>query len=172
VDLVRKSRARDEFASPTIRPVEQRDLEAVRNVLVTTWHDTYDRALGCVRVAEIVDDWHSVPNLRAELDRLDHSFLLAEASGAIIATGSATRVDQTIAIERLYVQPQSQGRGLGAQLHARHIAAVGPAAKAVVEVLATNERAIAFYERHGFVRVGRSGDDVVMHRGLEAAHGR
>ncbi|WP_307793291.1 GNAT family N-acetyltransferase [Amycolatopsis sp. MtRt-6] len=65
----------------------------------------------------------------------------------------------------LYLLPEFWGRGLGQALHDRVVAAM-PGETAVLWVLATNERAKAFYLRQGWVDDGESAteqlDDVTL----------
>lgn len=153
------------LASRRIRPVEARDLEAVREVLVETWHYTYDAIMGAARVSEITDSWHSIANLRGEIDRPACAFLLVEAEGAIVATGSASRAEDIVIVHRLYVHPIQQGRGFGTALLDALITHLGPAQQVQLNVAAANTRAIAFYEQRGFAISATDGDDVVMRRG-------
>ena len=60
-----------------VRTASQRDLQAVRDLLVETWHATYDAIYGPERVTAITDDWHSLPSLRRLLDQPGSEFLVA-----------------------------------------------------------------------------------------------
>jgi hypothetical protein len=40
-----------------VRTAGERDLAAVRDLLVETWHATYDSIYGAERVTEITDEW-------------------------------------------------------------------------------------------------------------------
>lgn len=98
--------------------------------------------------------------LRAEFDKLgeDHpeTILVAEADGQL--AGWSACEDRNQVISDLWVAPAFQGRGVGAMLlraMETEIAALGME-KAELETLATNTKAIHFYERHGFVVVWRS----------------
>jgi len=147
-----------------VRRVEAGDLEAVRRVLVDTWHHTYDASLGAARVTEITDSWHSIESLRSELGRPAHAFLLVEQGGDVVATGFASRAGDLVIVRRLYVLPQHQGAGHGAALLDALIAEVGPGTAVELEVAVTNARAIAFYEARGFRLGERRADDFVMRR--------
>lgn len=65
----------------------------------------------------------------------------------------------------MYLLPEFWGRGLGRALHDRVVAAMS-GDSAVLWVLATNERAKAFYARQGWVDDGATGtetlDDVTL----------
>lgn len=113
-----------------------------------------------------VRDAFSVKRLLAELADPDSAFFLAFAEGthapggyAKLLTGvpdpSVTGPDP-IEIERIYVERNAIGRGLGAALMRRCLEeAVARGRRTVwLGVWEHNERAIAFYERWGFEVVG------------------
>ncbi|WP_331374041.1 GNAT family N-acetyltransferase [Sinorhizobium chiapasense] len=79
-----------------------------------------------------------------------HIVLLIEGGGCI--RGWAAREDLDETISDLWIDPESQGRGLGAFLLAdieRRIAADGFAA-AIARTHAQNASAVAFFQRHGY----------------------
>jgi ribosomal protein S18 acetylase RimI-like enzyme len=143
----------------TIRFVTQSDLAAVRHVLVTTWHATYDAILGNQQVEAITAAWHSMEALEQQRLAPGSSFLVAEVDGRVVATASArSAADGRIMLSRLYVLPELQRRGIGRQLLAASLAAFPQARTIQLEVEPRNVHAIAFYERAGF-RVVDEGDD-------------
>lgn len=134
-----------------IRDVVAADLPAVRSLLVETWHATYDGIYGWRRVAEITNAWHSLDNLKAQIERQGEIFLVAEVGGEIVATSSARRErDRAALVTRLYVLPPYQGIGIGRTLLQVTLAHFPHAPVARLEVELQNEPAIAFYERMGF----------------------
>jgi ribosomal protein S18 acetylase RimI-like enzyme len=150
---------------PFIRPVTQADLDAVRGVLVETWHATYDAIMGPERVTAITDEWHAVDKLRRQLDRPHAPFLLAEApDGSVIATGSAHREGESAHLDRLYVRPDQQRRGVGKALLDALLREVKSGARVELRVDQHNAGAIAFYRHHGFSIVRPEGESFVMER--------
>jgi ribosomal protein S18 acetylase RimI-like enzyme len=161
-----------------IRPARHDELAVVRAVLVETWHDTYDRIYGAARVREINDDWHSLDNLARGLNRQDHVFLVAEADGAIEGTASATfGGDSLIVLNRLYVRPGRQGKGLGSALLAACVAQFPQGRLMRLEVEIGNGKGRAFYARRGFgetpfrMAVGGVGEAVLCERAIEPGRG-
>jgi ribosomal protein S18 acetylase RimI-like enzyme len=87
--------------------------------------------------------------------------------------------DRDLEVKRIYLLDRFRGRGIGNQLmiaaetHARHVGAT----RLLLGVYSRNDRAVAFYERFGFRRVGtrqfRVGehdyDDFVLSMDLHAA---
>ncbi|PZV40195.1 GNAT family N-acetyltransferase [Mesorhizobium kowhaii] len=137
-----------------VRTASERDLIAVRALLVETWHATYDAIYGAAKVTEITDDWHSIASLRSRLTKPVSEFLVADDGKRIGGMALAECVDsgKLVVLKQLYVLPSLQGRGIGGMLLDEIIESF-PEARAVrLEVEEQNTRAIAFYEANGFVR--------------------
>jgi len=60
-----------------IRPGTSNDIGEVRNLLVSTWHDTYDSLLGVERVTKTTNEWHALDVLATQAVRPNASFLAA-----------------------------------------------------------------------------------------------
>ena len=143
-----------------VRTAGERDLAAVRALLVETWHATYDAIYGAAKVTEITDGWHSISSLRSRLTRPNSEFLVADDGKLIGGMAFAEGVDggEEVDLKQLYVLPGLQGRGIGGMLLDEIIESF-PEARAIrLEVEARNTRAIAFYEANGFVRSGDAGE--------------
>lgn len=143
-----------------IRPVEKRDLHAVREALVEAWHKTYDALIGAEQVTALTDGWHSLAALSRELASDGCVFLLAEDAGHVVGVSTARgEPDGLVTLSRLYLVPAAQGRGLGPRLMQETLARFG---RRAVQLTAhpENVRAIAFYADHGFIVTGRADDEI------------
>ncbi|AZO24069.1 GNAT family N-acetyltransferase [Mesorhizobium sp. M1E.F.Ca.ET.045.02.1.1] len=143
-----------------VRTASERDLAAIRALLVETWHATYDAIYGAGRVTEITDDWHSIASLKARLTRPNSEFLVADDGKRLggIAFASATTDPKIVLLNQLYVHPDCQRRGIGRSLLDEVEASFPEARTLRLEVEEANSPAIAFYEAHGFRPAGRTGD--------------
>lgn len=141
-----------------IRTAGPNDLPAIRDVLVETWHATYDGIYGAARVTEITNDWHSLGSLRAQLDKPDAEFVVADDGVAIAGMAFAGTADdgKTVTLSQLYVRPGRQGQGIGGLLLDEIIESFPDAERIRLEVEPANARAIAFYRTQGFVEIGRT----------------
>ncbi len=141
-----------------VRTASRRDLEAVRALLVETWHDTYDAIYGAAKVTAITGDWHSIAALEARLDTPNTEFLVADDGKAIGGMAFATTVDdgRTVMLHQLYVRPGMQGRGIGGLLLDEIEGCFPGADKVRLEVEEKNAKAVAFYLAQGFSQVGRT----------------
>ena len=141
-----------------VRTAGERDLAALRALLVETWHATYDGVYGADRVTGITNDWHSLPSLKAQLERPYSEFLVAddgrEIGGMAFATSGAD--GKTVSLHQLYVRPGCQGRGIGGMLLDEIIDSFHDAELIRLEVEAANAKAIKFYASQGFLQMGQT----------------
>ena len=140
-----------------VRTAGERDLEAIRALLVETWHATYDGIYGAEKVTEITNDWHSIASLRRRLTRPNSEFLVADDGKRIggMSYAEADETGVTVTLRQLYVLPAFQGRGIGSMLLDEIIESFAEARLLRLEVEEQNEKAIAFYVAQGFARTGR-----------------
>lgn len=145
-----------------VRTAGERDLAAIRALLVETWHATYDAIYGAERVTAITDEWHSIASLKVRLTRPNSEFLVADDGKRIGGLAFAESIDggKLVVLKQLYVLPDLQGRGIGGMLLDEIIESF-PEARAIrLEVEQQNARAVAFYEANGFVRSGDGGKHI------------
>jgi ribosomal protein S18 acetylase RimI-like enzyme len=154
-----------------VRTASERDLSAIRALMIETWHATYDAIYGPERVAEITDEWHSVAALKARLTRPSSEFLVAddgkEIAGMAFAASSTTD-SATLVLHQLYVRPSRHGQGIGGML-IKEIEGCFPAARKIrLEVEEANVPAVRFYQAHGFVETGRTANCGAEQSGIPA----
>lgn len=150
----------------SIRRAGPADAETLAALGERTFLETFAASNAGSDMDAYVRDAFSVKRLLAELADPDSAFFLAFAEGvsapggyAKLRTGvpdpSVTGPDP-IEIERIYVEWNAIGRGLGAALMRRCLEeAVARGRRTVwLGVWEHNDRAIAFYERWGFEVVG------------------
>ncbi|MER8506607.1 GNAT family N-acetyltransferase [Mesorhizobium sp. M0199] len=143
-----------------VRTAGERDLAAVRALLIETWHATYDAIYGAARVTEITDEWHSIAALKARLTRPNSEFLVADDGKSIggMAFAAATTDARIVMLNQLYVHPAWHRQGIGQAL-LDEIEASFPEARTLrVEVKEANAPAIAFYRSRGFLPAGNTAD--------------
>jgi ribosomal protein S18 acetylase RimI-like enzyme len=141
-----------------VRSAAAADLPAVRELLVETWHATYDGIYGADKVTEITDTWHSLSSLKAGLEKLSAEFVVADDGNRIadMAFASASADGRQVMLHQLYIRPPYQGQGAGSLL-LDEIVGCFPDAKVVrLEVEPANKQAVAFYRARGFAEVGRT----------------
>jgi ribosomal protein S18 acetylase RimI-like enzyme len=143
-----------------VRTAGERDLAAVRDLLVETWHATYDSIYGAERVTEITDEWYSAASLKARLVRPNSEFLIADDGKRIGGTAFAVATSDPaiILLHQLYVRPDCQRKGIG-KLLLDEIEESFPEARILrLEVEEANGPAVAFYRVNGFLPAGSTSD--------------
>jgi ribosomal protein S18 acetylase RimI-like enzyme len=153
-----------------IRTAGERDLQAVRELLVETWHATYDGIYGVERVTDITDEWHSIAALRRRLDQPNSEFLVADDGTRLggMAFASADDAGTSVMLHQLYVRPEFQGRGVGGMLLDEVIESFPDATLFRLEVEEANVRAVGFYRSQGFEQAGRTANCGAEQSGIPA----
>lgn len=133
----------------TVRHATPHDLGAVRSFGEAHIPPHYAPLIGEAAAAAQVERWwndaYLAPAIEAGL------LLVAEADGRVVGVAQRGRLGDDHVVFKLYVDPAARGRGVGPAL----LAAVerdlpANATRLVIEHLAANERAAAFYAREGF----------------------
>lgn len=137
--------------SVVVRPAHGGDADAVRQVGLDAWPETYAFA-GATFVAEGLERWWSPEAVRRGLATT--TTLVAEVDGEVVGTGNRDVRGDVPVIWKLYVRPEHQGRGVGGAL-LRSLLDLHPDEPLELEHVDGNERAAALYARHGFTEVRR-----------------
>ncbi|QYN35313.1 GNAT family N-acetyltransferase [Pseudonocardia sp. DSM 110487] len=150
-----------------LREATPADAHAIANVLVRSWRAAYrgllpDDVLAGLSLPDRERFWSEALTARRPNTRV----VVATSAGAVVgfaATGPplvpADRADPTIGdLYALYLDPDVWGRGIGTQLHTAALDRLRSCGftHAGLWVLDTNERALRFYDRHGWAETGRS----------------
>lgn len=153
-----------------VRTASEPDLDAIRALLVETWHATYDSIYGADKVTEITDEWHSIAALKRRLTVPNSDFLVADDGEQLggVAYAEAKADGKTVMLHQLYVAPAMQGRGIGGALLDEVIESFPDAERFRLEVEEANDKAIGFYLSQRFVEVGRTGNCGTEDSGLPA----
>lgn len=143
-----------------IRDATTADLDELSRLLAATWHATYDAIYGAARVTDITGRWHAPEALARALGNSEARFRVAETvDGALAATASASiGRGGIVKLDRLYVRPAFQRRGIGVMLLDDALAAWPDATLMRLEVEPRNLGAVAFYTARGFRPASRSGE--------------
>jgi len=141
-----------------ILPAGPADADALAQVHVTSWRETYRGLLPDAFLARM-SEIGAARRFRRELERPGpHDVVLAALNpqgvfGYVAGGPSRAGVEGEAEIATLYILRRGQGRGVGPRLLTdcvRALAAQG-ARSLVISVLASNEKACRFYERLGGV---------------------
>lgn len=142
-----------------IRPMTEGDIPAASRLLGESWRRTYGPIMGEEKAAGISAGLHAPDRLAAELANADMmSFVAERQDGAIVGYAKAELENGDVMLDRLHIDKSEFGSGLAADLLHTVLAAHAGMPSIALEVLEGNDRAIAFYRKHGFEIVERRAD--------------
>lgn len=134
-----------------VRSATKEDLDAVRDLLVKTWHASYDDVYGVEKVNAITGRYHSLDALKKQLAKPYSEFIIADDGADIMGMAYATQKDHKLSIlNQLYVHPEHQKRGVGSLLLAEVESAFPGVYALQLEVIEANQKTLQFYESRGF----------------------
>ena len=134
------------------------DADAIAGLLATSWTATYGSYLTPDDLSAVAQEWHHPDRLRRQMSDPRFEFLVARTdTGVLVGVATVARSDDgtTIAVLRLYVLPDYQGRGIGSQLLDRSLAAFPNARRIELQVAEGNPAGISFWTDRGFRACGR-----------------
>ncbi|MCG6858717.1 MAG: GNAT family N-acetyltransferase [Salaquimonas sp.] len=148
----------------TIRHMVAEDAEAVSALLRESWRQTYGPLMGEEKALATSAAWHDAARLAAEAgnDQII-SFVAEEDDGSIAGHAMASMdADGQAWFRRLYIVADRFGSGLADDLLRAILAAHSGLSSIALEVAEGNDRAVAFYSKHGFIVAERKtvGSDV------------
>ncbi|XWX04256.1 GNAT family N-acetyltransferase [Aggregatilineales bacterium SYSU G02658] len=140
------------------RSAALKDVQAIREVGIATWWATYSGLLAPQAIAAVLRRGWRDEVIRGQINHDAYHVLVAEVEEEVtgVLFARLPQVQAPAMIERLYVRPDAQGHGLGYGLWRTLVERLPQAVQAVeLDVLASNAKAIAFYQRIGFVEASR-----------------
>ena len=140
-----------------IRAMTKNDVAAVSRLLGGSWRRTYSPIMGAEDTARLSNERHTPEKLGAELANDNRMSFVAERSDGSIAGYAMAAMDEhgDVTLDRLHVEPEEFGTGLAVDLLHAVLAAHAGIPSIALEVIEGNDRAIAFYRKHGFEVVER-----------------
>ncbi|MEP9389408.1 N-acetyltransferase [Mesorhizobium sp. KR9-304] len=139
-----------------IRAMTEQDVPAVSRLMGDSWRRTYGPIVGEDTAARISGDKHSPERLASDLTDADTmSFVAERTDGAIVGYAMAQFKDGDVMLDRLHVDKSEFGTGVAVDLLHAVLAAHAGMPSIALEVLEGNDRALAFYKKHGFEVVER-----------------
>jgi len=140
-----------------IRAMAEKDVGAVSRLLGESWRHTYSPIIGTETTARISDEHHACERIAAELKDPDKISFVAERSDGSIAGYAMAEMDDAgdVMLDRLHIDKGEYGTGLATDLLHAVLAAHAGIPSIALEVLEGNDRAMAFYRKHGFEVVER-----------------
>ncbi|MGY4770129.1 N-acetyltransferase family protein [Kribbella sp. CWNU-51] len=140
-----------------IRRAELSEVDAVRQIGVTSWPVAYAGLASEEFISDGVAQWWS-PEVVEWGIRNGITLVAAEGDDLVGMAGLGREGDSWV-MWKLYVLPEHQGKGIGTALLDAAIAALPEGTtELLLDVLVTNEKAIGFYRAHGFTEARATPD--------------
>ncbi|HEX2829968.1 MAG TPA: GNAT family N-acetyltransferase [Burkholderiales bacterium] len=137
----------------TIRPAGPRDVAALCALARETWRAHYPAIIGEAQTEYMLAQRYRPEIVEAELDREDIRWVVAHDGERMVGFASFHVQDAgELKIDKLYVHPAHQRRGIGGALVERacEVARSIGASNVILAVNKRNANAIAAYRKHGF----------------------
>ncbi|MEW6590055.1 MAG: GNAT family N-acetyltransferase [Pseudomonadota bacterium] len=149
-------------------PLTPDAVDAVAALARVVWQATYPGLITQAQIDAMLADRYAASRIRAQLDAPDHAWRVVLADGAPVGFAHACLDETGCKLDKLYVHPEHQRRGLGQALlgAVEAWARERQAPRLWLQVNRGNEAAIRAYARYGFAifesRVFDIGNGFVM----------
>ncbi len=145
----------------SIRKAHIEDIPLIRNIAETAFPATYREILTPEQIGYMMEWMYSLPNLHKQMTEEKHIYYIAFHEDDAVGYVSIQQQDEDLFhLQKIYLLPDMQGRGLGRQLfsHAlQRIKEIHPAPCRVELNVNRSNKASGFYEKMGLSRL-REGD--------------
>jgi ribosomal protein S18 acetylase RimI-like enzyme len=143
-----------------VREMSAEDAEQVQALYADSWRRTYEHIYDSAELDRQIEK-RFTPELQSdEAENGDIITLVATKDGVIVGASLAKMDDRNQAwLDRLHILPEHFGSGLAEDLLRATLTKHSGLQSIALKVLKGNERAIAFYGKHGFSITGEVEDD-------------
>jgi len=138
----------------TIEPARRDELPEIQRLAGVIWRGHYPGIITNAQIEYMLERGYSLPALQRLADTPGYRFDLLKVDGTPVGFASYFPAAEpaTMKLDRIYLLPECQGKGLGRRLidHVAEAAQAAGFAKLILTVNKGNAKAIAFYGRVGF----------------------
>ncbi len=139
-------------AQPSVQPLAAADVDAVSALARTVWQATYPPLIPQAQIDAMLADRYAPQRIRAQLGDPRQAWWVARREQALAGFAHALLDESDCKLDKLYVPPAQQRRGIGAALlrAVEDWACRQQARRLWLQVNRGNTQAIAAYEKYGF----------------------
>ena len=148
-----------------IRNADKTDVHVISTMAHAIWPDTYSQILSPPQLHYMLNLLYSEDSLRKQMDE-GHHFLIALSNAETVGFASYSHANKVgvFKVHKLYVHPMLHGHGFGKKILDRIVKDVTPKGAVALQLNVNREnRAINFYEKYGFKKVGE--EDIAIGEG-------
>ena len=137
----------------SIHPLMESQIDAMRLLARSIWQSTYASLISQAQIDFMLADRYAAARIRAQLDDTGHVWRLAWWDSEMVGFAHAGIETSACKLEKLYLHPNYQRRGIGGALLAavKSFAREHAATRLWLQVNRGNTAAIAAYQKHGFM---------------------
>jgi ribosomal protein S18 acetylase RimI-like enzyme len=139
-------------APPSVQPLAAADVDAVSALARSVWQATYPALIPQAQIDAMLADRYAPQRIREQLGDPHQGWWVAKQDHALAGFVHALLDESGCTLDKLYVHPDRQRRGIGAAL-AKTVEDWGrrqQVHRLWLQVNRGNTRAIAAYEKYGF----------------------
>jgi GNAT superfamily N-acetyltransferase len=157
-------RVHDNVARSQIIRANEADLPAISELAGVVWRACYPGIITHAQIDYMLARMYSLDMLRDEIrsQGIRYDRLLVDGKPAGFASYGPTSELAVMKLHKLYLLPELHGRGLGSRLlqHVEREVRAGAGRRLILSVNKRNTKAIASYQRNGFVIAGSVVTDI------------
>ena len=149
-----------------IRNADKTDVHVISTLAHAIWPDTYGNILSEGQLNYMLKTMYAEESLRKQMEEDKHHFLLALMNAETVGFASYSHGNKVgyFKVHKLYVHPMLHGHGYGKKILDRIIKDVKQQGATKLQLnVNRNNRAINFYEKYGFKKVGE--EDIAIGEG-------
>lgn len=151
----------------TIQKGSLSDTATIRDIAYRTWPVTYGAIVPAAQLDYMLELFYSDEALMAQMEEKGHQFILVREGEVVLGFASYEHGylnTNTTRLHKIYLLPESQGKGAGKLLIDTVVAAARSNQSAIVSLNVNRfNKAVTFYQKVGFEIVGE--EDVVLDHG-------
>ena len=143
------------------------DTATIRDIAYRTWPVTYGAIVPAAQLDYMLELFYSDEALMTQMEEKGHQFILVSEGEVVLGFASYEHGylnQNTTRLHKIYLLPESQGKGAGKLLIDTVVAAARSNQSAIVSLNVNRfNKAVTFYQKVGFEIVGE--EDVVLDHG-------
>lgn len=137
-----------------LRKAKEQDIEIIQDIANNTWYDTYGDLLTIEQIKYMLDKMYNKGELLSQLKN-GHTFLIAEQNNRDLGFAGFSLINHetaTYKLHKLYVLPESHGKGVGKLLINEVLNLVKKSGGTKLQLnVNRNNKASKFYSSAGFI---------------------
>lgn len=147
------------------RKIEINDWTIIQKIAYETWPTTFGQVLPKEQINYMLQLIYNEESLKKQILEKEHDFILAEKDNQSLGFASYEinyNSEPQLMIHKLYILPVTQGLGIGTKFLnlLSEIAQVNKNNQLSLKVYYENTKAIGFYEKYGFKKIGTETTDI------------